>query len=101
MGREEPYPMRLRYHQLSQARVDTILKNKTPGFYLDGHGLHLQLHRKFGTGSWVLRYTSPTIVDPKTGKNKKRDLGLGAAPTVTLASARRMAGEFRETIVRA
>lgn len=49
-------------------------------------GLHLQI-TPAGSRSWILR----TVVG-----GKRRDVGLGAFPAVTLADARRLAREFRE-----
>ncbi len=54
-----------------------------PGRYGDGDGLHLHV-RGPDRRAWVLRYTR---------QGKTRDLGLGAFPDVSLADARRAAGE--------
>lgn len=61
-----------------------------PGFYAVGGvaGLHLQVS-KTSARSWILR--------AKIG-DKRRDIGLGGYPDVTLASARDKAREAREKI---
>ena len=62
----------------------------TPGLYAVGGvaGLHLQV-TKSGARSWILRATIA---------GKRRDLGLGGYPDVTLAMAREKARETREKI---
>lgn len=61
--------------KLTQAFVRTI---ETPGSYHDERGLILRVSPK-GTKSWVLRYQLA---------NRRRDLGLGAFPGVSLKAAR-------------
>ena len=58
-----------------------------PGLYADGDGLHLRIATG-GSKRWVLRLR----ID-----GKRRDLGLGGFPTVSLADARRAAAAKRET----
>lgn len=58
----------------------------------DGGGLHLQVTAS-GAKSWVFRYRSPT-----TGR--VREMGLGSAAKISLAEARRLAGEARALIAR-
>ena len=70
---------------LSAARVRTL---KKPGRYSDGEGLHLFI-TKTGQKSWVQRIT---IV------GRRRDIGLGSFPPVTLAQARKKAIENRAMI---
>lgn len=62
----------------------------TPGLYAVGGvaGLHLQV-TKSGARSWILRATIG---------GKRRDLGLGGYPDVTLALAREKARDTREKI---
>ncbi|MBZ9568494.1 tyrosine-type recombinase/integrase [Modicisalibacter tunisiensis] len=62
----------------------------TPGLYAVGGvaGLHLQV-TKSGARSWILRTTIA---------GKRRDLGLGGYPDVTLALAREKARDTREKI---
>ncbi len=57
-------------------------KLKTPGLHGDGGGLHLRV-TKTGTKSWIFRYS-------------RRDMGLGAYPTVTLEAARDLAAAARK-----
>ena len=59
-----------------------------PGRHSDGDGLHLFI-TKTGNKSWVQRI----VVD-----GRRRDIGLGGYPTVSLAQARRRAAENRETV---
>ena len=60
-----------------------------PGRYSDGRGLIL-LVKKSGARSWVLRYQV---------NKRRRDMGLGAWPEVTLAKARNLASEARKQIL--
>lgn len=56
----------------------------------DGDGLHLLVKpNQAGAGTWVLRYTHA---------GKRRDMGLGAYPTVGLAEAREAAEEARKLL---
>lgn len=59
---------------------------KKPGRYSDGGGLYLNVASS-GTKSWVFMWT------PKG--SKRREMGLGAYPTVSLAKARALAGAYR------
>ena len=67
---------------LSATRVKAL---KEPGRYSDGAGLHLYVN-KAGGKSWVLRIT----ID-----GRRRDIGLGGFPSVSLASARGKAADHR------
>ena len=71
--------------KLSATRVKAI---RDPGRYSDGDGLHLFIS-KAGSKSWVQRIT----VD-----GRRRDIGLGGYPTISLAQARRRASNNREAI---
>ncbi|MGQ4879806.1 tyrosine-type recombinase/integrase [Billgrantia sp. LNSP4103-1] len=73
--------------ELSAVEVKRLTE---PGLYAVGGvaGLHLQI-AKTGARSWVLRATVGA---------KRRDIGLGGYPDVTLASAREKAREAREKI---
>ncbi len=71
--------------KLSATRVKAL---RDPGRYSDGDGLHLFVSKR-GTKSWVQRIT----VD-----GRRRDIGLGGYPTVSLAQARKRASDNRETI---
>ncbi len=70
---------------LSATRVRAL---KEPGRYSDGGGLHLFI-TKTGRKSWVQRIT---IV------GRRRDIGLGSFPSVSLAQARKKAIENRAMI---
>ena len=71
--------------KLSATRVKALTD---PGRYSDGDGLHLFITKK-GRKSWVQRIT----VD-----GRRRDIGLGGYPSVTLAQARKRASDNRETV---
>ena len=71
---------------LSATRVKAL---SDPGRYSDGGGLHLFI-TKAGRKSWVLRIT----VD-----GRRRDIGLGGYPLVSLARAREKATEYREAFL--
>ncbi|MBY0468582.1 MAG: tyrosine-type recombinase/integrase [Burkholderiaceae bacterium] len=57
----------------------------TPGYYLDGNGLHLQVARS-GSKSWVLQFTL---------NGKRREMGIGSAGVLSLAQARAKAQQYR------
>ena len=63
-------------------------KNAGPGRHGDGRGLFLYV-KPSGARSWVLRYQM---------QGRRRDLGLGSFPDVTLAMARDRATEARRLI---
>ncbi|MDC3032581.1 integrase arm-type DNA-binding domain-containing protein [Litorivicinus sp.] len=64
-------------NKLSARFVET---NKKPGLSNDGLGLYLKT-QKTGAKSWIFRYASPVT-------RRKRDMGLGTYPVVSLAQAR-------------
>lgn len=64
------------------------VKAAKPGRHGDGRGLFLYV-KASGTRSWMLRYQV---------QGRRRDLGLGAYPDVTLAIARERAAEARQLI---
>ena len=64
------------------------VKNAGPGKHQDGSGLYLRVTAK-GSKSWTLRIT----VD-----GKRRDIGLGSWPEVSLADARRKTAEHRSAV---
>ena len=70
---------------LSATRAKAL---KDPGRYSDGGGLHLYIS-KAGRKSWVQRIT----VD-----GRRRDIGLGGFPSVSLALAREKAAENRAAV---
>jgi len=68
-----------------QLTAVSIARLSDPGYYSDGGNLFLQV-TKSGTRSWIFRY----------GKDgKKREMGLGPFPLVTLAMAREKSLECR------
>jgi len=67
-------------NRLSAATVKNI---KEEGDYADGNNLYLRVSPS-GTKSWVLLYSF---------RKKRRELGLGSTAVVSLAEARRKAGE--------
>lgn len=69
---------------LNARKVETA----TPGRHSDGRGLFLYV-KPSGARSWVLRYQV---------QGRRRDLGLGAYPDVSLAMARDRAAEARRLI---
>ena len=71
--------------KLSATRVKAL---RNPSRYSDGEGLHLFIGKN-GRKSWVQRIT----VD-----GRRRDIGLGGFPTVSLAQARKRASDNREAI---
>lgn len=68
----------------------TVSRLKTPGFHAVGGvaGLHLQVSKR-GARSWILR----VVVG-----SRRRDVGLGGFPDVSLAMAREKARQIREKI---
>ncbi len=71
--------------KLTAAKVKAL---DSTGTYGDGEGLYLAIARG-GSKSWILRATV---------QGKRREIGLGGYPTVTLAKARETAGEYRAII---
>lgn len=67
----------------------TQVKNQTgPGTYEDGEGLRLVV-RANGTKSWVLRFQL---------EGKRREMGLGGFPAVSLKDARKSAHDKRQLL---
>ena len=71
--------------KLSATRVKAL---RDPGRYSDGDGLHLFINKK-GRKSWVQRITVG---------GRRRDIGLGGYPKVSLGQARKQASDNREAI---
>lgn len=69
-------------YKLSPRKVKTA----GPGKYEDGGGLRLVVSNT-GAKKWVLRYTI---------KGKRREMGLGSFPDVSLAKARDNSSEYRQ-----
>lgn len=72
-------------NKLSARQVATL---KQPGRHADGGGLYLRV-TEHGSRSWVFMATHA---------GKRAEIGLGRASSVSLASARRLAGEMREAV---
>jgi integrase len=80
--------------EMKRLSGEDIREETKPGRYADGGGLFLEIRRtKAGTlsRSWTLRFQL---------NDKRRDMGLGSFPTVTLTEARRKANEARVSIGR-
>ena len=71
--------------KLTAAKAKSLAKT---GKYADGGGLYMVV-QKGGSKSWMLR----TTID-----GKRREIGLGSFPTITLAKARERAQENRTAI---
>ncbi len=71
--------------KLNPIQVKTF---KTPGRYVDGDGLMLEI-KPSGSKSWVVRLQS---------NGKRRDFGLGSFKDVGLSEARELAAEFRKKV---
>jgi integrase len=68
------------------------LANKGRGFYRDPEARNLFVQvSKWGTLSYVFRYKSPIT-------NKARWLGLGSCDVVSLATARKLAAQYRDEV---
>ena len=72
-------------HKLSDFAAKSV---KAPGRHGDGGGLYLYVSPK-GTMSWVFMWVR---------KGKRREMGLGAYPAVSLAKARQKAAECRNAV---
>jgi Arm DNA-binding domain len=57
----------------------------------DGQGLWLQVSSKFGTKSWLFRFTDPIFKKPDS-------MGFGAVDRVSLAKARELAQKARDVL---
>lgn len=68
--------------QLSSRFVETVTE---PGKHFDGHGLFLRVQPN-GSRQWVQRITI---------RGKRREIGLGSPPAISLATARKLALENR------
>ncbi|MCA0305100.1 MAG: tyrosine-type recombinase/integrase, partial [Proteobacteria bacterium] len=73
----------------------TVSRHASPGWLCDGGGLYLRILPATGENapglvkSWVYRFTL---------NDRRRDMGLGPYPAVSLAVARQMAGEARAMV---
>ena len=69
-------------HRLTATAVE---KKRQPGYYGDGGGLYLQVSDSVSK-SWIYRYSLD---------GRRREMGLGAYPEITLSAAREAAAEAR------
>ena len=74
-------------HKLTTRKVMSV---KTPGRLSDGRGLYLRV-KTTGRKSWVYMWNKD---------HRRREMGLGAYPDVSLALAREKAQNARELIAR-
>ena len=70
---------------LTAAKAKSLSK---PGLHGDGDGLYLNV-TKTGSRSWVFRYSVA---------GRRRDIGLGSFPAISLARARTLAGGHRTAV---
>jgi integrase len=77
--------MRQVFNLLSPLEVKA---SKEPGYFHDGGGLFLQVSAGGGR-SWILRYSMA---------GRRREMGLGPYPAVSLAAARKSAAESRSLV---
>ncbi len=75
--------------QLHKLNAIGIKNEKNKGLYSDGGGLYLQVSA-YGTKSWIYRFTL---------NKKKRDMGLGPFPDISLAQAREEAQKRRKQVL--
>lgn len=73
--------------QLHRLSARTIQTESKVGYHADGGGLYLQIS-KFGTKSWVFRYTF----------HRKREMGLGSVNDVSLKEARDISSTYRAMV---
>jgi integrase len=73
------------FNLLSPVKLKAL---KAPGYVHDGGGLYLQVSNGGGK-SWILRYSMA---------EKRREMGLGPYPAVSLAAARKSAAESRSLV---
>ena len=73
---------------LNKLSVRQVAALKEPGRHSDGGGLYLRV-TPAGSRSWQFMTTTA---------GKRVEIGLGAVDAITLATARRLAGEMRESV---
>jgi integrase len=71
--------------RLSAVRVQSVRKR---GYYGDGGGLYLRV-APGGAKGWIFRYG---------GRGRRRDMGLGGYPAISLRKARELAGDCRSVL---
>lgn len=74
--------------KINRLTAKFVEKENRPGYYCDGGGLYLQVSPAI-TRSWIFRYTR---------NGKSREMGLGSARDVSLATARVKSGERRQQL---
>src|SRR5215469_9247120 len=74
-------------HKLRPRWVETV---KEDGTYADGGGLYLLVSHNGRGKSWIFRYTI---------SGRRRDMGLGALHTISLAEARERARKCRQQVL--
>ena len=74
-------------HRLSDVKIRTLRKK---GLHADGLGLYLKV-TELGSKSWIFRFGIA---------GKRRDMGLGVSPAISLAEARQLAKEAHAAISR-
>ena len=75
--------------QIERFSAKAVAAKRKQGFYADGGNLWLQVSAT-GSKSWVFRYEL---------RGRRRDMGLGAAHTISLAEARAKATEYRKLLL--
>ena len=79
-------PVAERNAAVSKLKAETVKNISKPGRYSDGRGLFLNVTPS-GSRSWVLRYSVA---------GKRRSIGLGSYPKVSLTQARQVASLYKE-----
>lgn len=82
-------------HKLSDAYAKS--GNLKPGRHSDGGGLYLNVSPA-GTKSWLFMWSRMVTRADGTRAQRRHEMGLGAYPLVSLADARRIAGDHRKTV---
>ena len=75
------------HNQLTVLKVGSL---KEAGYFADGQNLYLQVALG-GAKSWIFKYRYA---------NKRHEMGLGSALTISLKGARKMAAQHRETLAK-
>ena len=65
------------------------IRRAKPGYVADGNGLYLQVTNT-GARSWIYRYSL---------HGRRREMGLGAFPTISIATARNLAAGARSLVL--
>src|SRR5262245_55991863 len=72
--------------RMTARTINSLLRK--PGMHLDGQLLYLHVG-EHGSASWILRYTIA---------GKRREMGLGCYPEISLAEARERAAVYRRLL---